>query len=65
MARPNNPARPCAVLTPDQVRQIRAAGYRLTARQLATEYGVHYRTIEKVRAYESWPLLQPAGYPTG
>lgn len=33
---------------------IRAHGYRKTARQLAEEFGVHYRTIEKVRAHESW-----------
>ncbi|WP_301150754.1 hypothetical protein [Metapseudomonas otitidis] len=54
MARPNNPARPKAVLTPEKVREIRAIGYRLTARQLGQRYGVHHRTIEKIRAFESW-----------
>lgn len=26
----------------------------LTARQLAEQYGVHYRTIEKIRSGETW-----------
>lgn len=54
MARPNNPSRHAAKLTPERVRLIRAHGYRKTARQIAEEFGVHYRTIEKVRAHESW-----------
>lgn len=54
MARPHSPARPQAKLTPECVRLIRATGYRKTARQLAAEHNVHYRTIEKVRAYLTW-----------
>jgi hypothetical protein len=45
---------PQSRLTVDAVRAIRAIGLAKTARQLAIEYGVHYRTIEKVRSYESW-----------
>jgi len=47
-------ARPNAVLTADRVREIRSNEQGLTARQLAHLYGCHYRTIEKVRAYETW-----------
>ena len=57
MSRPLAPALgnalPHARLDPDAVRAIRAAGYRKTAKQLADEYGVHYRTIEKVRHSDS------------
>ena len=45
---------PQARLTPEAVREIRANRQGLTAAQLAAQYGVHYRTIEKVRAYETW-----------
>lgn len=45
---------PHARLTPDDVRAIRRNYHGRTARQLAAQYGVHHRTIEKVRAYETW-----------
>lgn len=54
MARPNNPARPQAKLTPDRVRNIRLNKFGKTAKQLAEEHDVHFRTIEKVRAYLTW-----------
>lgn len=53
MAAPHRPHRR-PKLTPCQVDDIRKAGYRKTARQLAEQYGVHFRTIEKVRHYETW-----------
>ena len=43
---------PHARLTPDSVRHIRSS--QMTARQLAEKFGVHVRTIEKVRRFESW-----------
>lgn len=58
MAAPNNPSRHAAKLSECQVREIRAAGYRMSARALGEKYGVHYRTVEKIRAYESWANLQ-------
>lgn len=45
-----------AVLTEDQVRAIRSR-YQprvVTARQLATEYGVHFRTIEDIIKRKTW-----------
>ena len=45
---------PHARLTPDLVRDIRANRQGLTAQQWATAIGCHYRTIEKVRHYETW-----------
>jgi len=53
MAAPKNPHRP-AKLTADQVRQIRINRNGQTAKQLATGYGVHWRTVEKIRAFETW-----------
>jgi hypothetical protein len=47
-------ALPHARLTPDLVRDIRANRQGLTARQWAATIGCHYRTIEKVRHYETW-----------
>lgn len=47
-------ALPHAKLTPERVRAIRSNPRGLTARQLAEEHKVHYRTIEKVRHYETW-----------
>jgi hypothetical protein len=47
-------ALPHARLNADTVRTIRANPLGLTARELASRYGVHYRTIEKVRHYETW-----------
>lgn len=47
-------ARPNAVMNADKVRAIRQNADALTARQLAEKYGCHYRTIEKIRHYETW-----------
>ena len=47
---------PHTKLTPDQVVAIRANRYGKTAKALAEEYGVHYRTIEKVRYMETHTL---------
>jgi len=42
-------------LTEDDVRKIRIdADKGITAKSQASEYGVHIRTIEKIRRYESW-----------
>jgi predicted DNA-binding transcriptional regulator YafY len=41
-------------LTPEIVRAIRDAKNLKTAKQLSEEFGVHHRTIEKVRYYETW-----------
>ena len=47
-------ALPHSKLDAEKVRRIRANVAGKTARQLATEYGVHYRTVEKVRHFETW-----------
>lgn len=47
-------SRPNARLNAEKVRAIRQNSDKNTARQLANIYGVHYRTIEKVRHYETW-----------
>lgn len=47
-------ALPQARLTREKVAAIRENRRGKTARQLAEEFGVHFRTIEKVRAYETW-----------
>ena len=57
MAAPHRPHRR-PKLTPSQVDEIRQAGYRQTARQLAEQYGVHFRTIEKVRHGQTWRAAQ-------
>ena len=44
---------PQSRMTPASVREVRQSGH-LTAKQLADKFGVHYRTIEKIRAYETW-----------
>ena len=44
--------RPNAVLNADRVRLIRSGQH--TRKQLAAMFGCHYRTIEKVRHYETW-----------
>ena len=41
-------------LTESQVKEIRENRYGMTARELGQAYGVHHRTIEKVRRYETW-----------
>ena len=45
---------PQAKLDADKVKRIRSNAERWTANRWAKEYGVHYRTIEKVRQFESW-----------
>jgi len=45
---------PHAKLNPLQVRAIRDNPCGLTAKQLAERFGVHFRTIEKVRSLETW-----------
>lgn len=57
MAAPRTPHRR-PKLTEDSVRAIRVNRTGRTAKQLAEQYGVHYRTIEKVRAYETWGTLR-------
>lgn len=54
MAAPNTPSRHAAKLSSRDVASIRSIGYRKTAKQIASMYGVHYRTIEKIRAHETW-----------
>lgn len=49
-------SRPNAVMTPDRVRHIRDSSE--TAKKLAEEFGCHYRTVEKVRQYETWTHIQ-------
>ena len=45
---------PHARLSPDDVRAIRRNVFGKTGKQLAAEFHVHHRTIEKVRSYETW-----------
>jgi hypothetical protein len=45
-------SRPNAVMSPDLVRLVRAD--RRTTKELAAEIGCHYRTVEKVRQFETW-----------
>jgi len=45
-------ARPNAVMNDQRVRLIRASTE--TAKKLAAQFGCHYRTVEKVRQYETW-----------
>ena len=47
-------ARPNAKMNADRVRIIRENKYGFTARQFAKMYDCHYRTIEKVRQFETW-----------
>lgn len=57
MSRYNGPrgtAHYAARLNDDAVRAIRANRYGLTRRELASRYGVHLRTVEKVCAFETW-----------
>lgn len=49
---------PHSKLTPEIVRAIRGTKSMETAKQLAKEFGVHYRTIEKVRYYETWSHIK-------
>lgn len=41
-------------LTESQVIEIRENRRGMTAKQLGAAYGVHHRTIEKVRRLETW-----------
>lgn len=43
-----------AKLTPEKVRAIRANVRGRTLKQLADDFGVHHRTIQKVRYGDSW-----------
>jgi hypothetical protein len=45
---------PQTKLTIEQVQKIRENRKGKTARALAEEFGVHFRTIEKIRAGETW-----------
>ena len=45
---------PQARLDPGKVKEIRINRHGLTAKEQAILYGVHYRTIEKVRYYDTW-----------
>lgn len=45
---------PHARLDPERVRYIRRNPRGMTAKQLAAELGVHWRTVEKVRHYLTW-----------
>jgi hypothetical protein len=45
---------PHAKLDAAKVKAIRENRQGKTAKQLADEFGVHYRTIEKVRYMETW-----------
>lgn len=47
-------ALPQSRLNADAVKEIRANVRGKTAKALAAEYGVHYRTIEKVQYFETW-----------
>ena len=37
-----------------QVQEIRENRYGMTARELGQAYGVHHRTIEKIRHFKTW-----------
>ena len=43
-----------AKLTDANVRHIKDNRHGKTARQLGDEFGVHHRTIEKIRSGETW-----------
>jgi len=45
---------PQAKLTPEKVTAIRENRHGKTRKQLAAEFGVHYRTIEKIHYGETW-----------
>ena len=47
-------ALPHSKLDADTVMAIRVNKLGLTAKQWANKLGLHYRTIEKVRYFESW-----------
>ncbi len=43
-----------AVLNEDRVRAIRVNRHGWTTKRWAAEFGCHYRTVEKVLAFETW-----------
>ena len=45
---------PQSRLTPNIVREIRINRHGMTAKEQAAVYGVHFRTIQKVRYYDTW-----------
>ena len=45
---------PQSRLTPGIVREIRINRHGMTAKEQAAVYGVHFRTIQKVRYYDTW-----------
>ena len=47
---------PQTKLTPEQVETIKINRYGKTAKQLAADHGVHFRTIEKIRHRETHTL---------
>lgn len=49
---------PHAKLTPSEVVAIRINCNGKTAKQLAVDFKVHYRTIEKIRSYETWSHIK-------
>jgi len=49
---------PHSKLKQDDVRRIRQNIFGKTAKQLADEFGVHYRTVEKVLYYETWSHIK-------
>lgn len=49
---------PHARLNAESVRAIRANVEGMTARQIAARFGVHYRTVEKVRHGETWSHIK-------
>lgn len=53
MAAPHRPHRR-PKLSESQVQEIRENRHGMSARELGEAYGVHHRTIEKIRYFESW-----------
>lgn len=49
---------PQTKLTVERVREIKRNPRGLTARQLAEQENVHYRTIEKIRHGQTWSHVQ-------
>ena len=48
---------PQSKLNPEKVRYIRINRYGKTAKQLAEMFGVHNRTIEKIRDGKTWKFV--------
>lgn len=58
MSRQRGEARHNARLTEDSVRWIRRNRHGFTAKLQAALLGVHYRTVQKVRYFETWGHVQ-------